>query len=146
MSKRARHPADTANVQRFSSVNAMMQTTRRLKILSCLLAHGVVVSARTQISLSVVQCGGWVNKHKACQGSQHESFEGYVVLPLKKMVIRPEAMNSSKLRSSIGRAAQIAKMKTIHGVVTPEASKAQRKLHDKRRRIIDDVKQAWKDA
>ena len=30
---------------------------------------------------SVIHCGGWVNKQKACHGSQHETFGGYIVLP-----------------------------------------------------------------
>ena len=50
---------------------------------------------------TTIHCGGWVNKQKACQGSQHETHGGYIVLPAKPLVIRPETMNSSKLRSCL---------------------------------------------
>ena len=86
---------------------------------------------------TTIHCSGWVNKQKACQGSQHETHGGYIVLPAKPLVIRPETMNSSKLRSSISRAAQTAKKKTETGLSTYAACKAQRKIHDKRRSIID---------
>ena len=88
---------------------------------------------------SVIHCGGWLNKHKACQGSQHETSGGYIVLPAKTLVIRLEAMNSSKLRSSISRAAQTAKMLTVNGIATPAAAKAQLKLHNKRRNISTSI-------
>ena len=95
---------------------------------------------------STIHCGGWVNKQKVCQGSQHETFGGYIVLPAKPLVIRPETMNSSKLRSSISRAAQTAKLKTESGFSTAAACRAQLKIHNKRRGIIDKHKQTWAEA